>query len=203
MADDDDGHEIPAPGGGIRAGENREKKGKRKARKSFSSRRDQSFLETLVSNHNAYKASTMIFDQPGYRRWFQLSKAHPDQVPVGPVHGKGGERMRTGPLDVERSRKKKPELVLMIGEAFPRVLSPGEWMWMWKLKAASTSIYSVTHAVAVACSHQSQFSLYLIILHLFCALAVDDVMEYLSTFNNSQLSIPHDPDTFSMIQLAS
>ncbi|RAH58073.1 hypothetical protein BO85DRAFT_294815 [Aspergillus piperis CBS 112811] len=33
----------------------------------------------------------------------------------------------------------QPELVLMIGEAFPRVLSPGEWMWKWKLKVASTS----------------------------------------------------------------
>lgn len=35
----------------------------------------------------------------------QSSKAHPDQVPVGPVHRKGGERMRTGRSDVERSRK--------------------------------------------------------------------------------------------------
>ncbi|CAK44642.1 uncharacterized protein An04g06390 [Aspergillus niger] len=190
MAGDDDGHEIPAPGGGIRAGENGNEKKERK-RGERSALFFKSFFETLVSEHSAYKASTMVFDQPG-QAIVQSSKAHPDQVPVGPVHRKGGERMRTGRSDVERSRKSQPELVLMIGEAFPRVLSPGEWMWKWKLKAASTSSHSL-HAAAVACPQSFPVPSLTYFTPVLCALDVGDVMGYLITFNSSILLSPHYP----------
>lgn len=57
-------------------------------------------------------------------------------IRVSAIHTPARARWATG----------QPELVLMIGEAFPRVLSPGEWMWKWKLKAASTSSHSLVEA---------------------------------------------------------